>query len=392
MLYVALFQIGLAVTLVTGLFTVGFEMQLAVPVLGMLVSFSGQIAMGYCAATERSVLAGAFMWLLGVIVTIAGFASFDDLPLGPLVVGIAQLSCGPIVLAAVARRLPESRTPLRRELGALLLLIGAGGVIGSVWNVIWMSHMYGSLSLVGLATISIEPGAVLVISVFALRAARSMLDGDQLAARRLAQWKWIAIGVGVAIAILAAVSIIVEVHEVPLSVIIQPLVHGALGCVLPLVIGQLGRRALAVPVAPTDSSTVPTVCAWGALWFVPMLACGALVARMTFVAAFASTDSQLSLIAAICGFAAVLLLATALTVLRAAPVARYITQVTAELATCVLGYFIYLGLSPPLGDPVRAVAAAVPVGSVAAFAVAMIALAWFESRREQDLAPARVVS
>jgi hypothetical protein len=82
------------------------------------------------------------------------------------------------------------------------------------------------------------------------------------------------------------------------------------------------------------------------------------------------------------------LLATSLSVLRAHLVARLLGRITAALSVCALCYLSYTALQV---EPRNYGRSMIPVGMAAMFTAAMIALAWFEPRREQDLSPARVV-
>jgi hypothetical protein len=120
--------------------------------------------------------------------------------------------------------------------------------------------------------------------------------------------------------------------------------------------------------------------------------CAAFVVRTSFVAELVGDGSaaRSGLASAGCGVAAIVLLGTAVSVLRAAPIARVFARIAAMLSLGALCWFVYVVWM--LGtDRHNYVSAGMPVGAAAMFTTAMLALAWFEGRREHDLAPARVI-
>jgi len=85
------------------------------------------------------------------------------------------------------------------------------------------------------------------------------------------------------------------------------------------------------------------------------------------------------------------LLATAINVLRGAPIARLLVKITAALSLCALCYVGYLGWRTRDPHPLDYSRLVALVAAVTVFTTAMFALAGFEARREHELAPARVL-
>ncbi len=395
MLYAGIVQSGFAVSMLVQAFSYSFEKEVAIPAISLVLSLCGQIGMGYCAAAKRPVAISAAVWIAGSLGTVYGFTLLEVTSVWAIAIGVLQLAGGPIAFALVARSLPDARTPARREIGALLLVVAIGHAFGTVWNLVSMLRMFGvaSMTVGSVLGLSAGPAVTLIVSGLALRASLSLLDGRASAQRSLALWKWVSIGTSWALAVLTVVSILLDGHDLPLAFLLRPLVQAVLACVLPFALDRLGRGALAEPIEPQDVHAVPTVYAWSALWFVPMLLCATVLTRMTFATSLVDGDtvggSGGAIVGACCGLAAVLLLATSLSVLRAHVVARLLGRITAALAVCTLGYLSYASLQI---EPRNYTRSMIPVGVVAVFTAAMVALAWFEAYRERDLAPARVVA
>ena len=395
MLYAGILQSGFAVSVLVQAFSYSFEKELAIPAISLVFALCGQIGMGYFAAAKRSVAISGAVWIAGSLGTVYGFTLLEVTSVWAIAIGVLQLVGGPIAFALVARGLPDARTPARREIGALLLVVAIGHAFGTVWNLVSMLRLFGlaSMTMGSVFGLSVGPAVSLIVSGLALRAALSLLDGRESAQRSLALWKWVSIGTSWVLAVVTVVSIRLDGHDLPLAFTVRPLVQAVLACVLPLALDRLGRGALAEPLEPQDVHAVPTVYAWSALWFVPMLVCATVLTRVTFASSLVSDDtvgeSRIAFVGACCGLAAVLLLATSLSVLRAHSVARLLGRITAALAVCTLCYLSYAALQI---EPRNYTRAMIPVGVVAVFTAAMVALAWFEARRERDLAPARVVA
>ncbi len=395
MLYAGILQSGFAVSMLVQAFSYSFEKEIAIPAISLVLSLCGQIGMGYSAAAKRSVAMWSAVWIAGSLGTLYGFTLLEVTSVWAIAIGVLQLTGGPIAFALIARSLPDARTPARREIGALLLVVAIGHAFGAVWSFVSTLRMFGlgSMSAGSVLGLSVSPALALLVSGLAVRASLSLLDGRESARRRLTLWKWFSIGTSCGLAVLSVVSVRLSGHDLPLAFVLHLLVQAVLACVLPLALDRLGRRALAVPIEPQDVHAVPTVYAWSALWFVPTLLCAAVLTRMTFASSLLDGDtvgeSRISIVGACCGVAAVLLLATALSVLRAHSVARLLGRITATLALCALCYLMYAAMQI---EPRNYTRAMIPVGVVAVFTAAMVALAWFEARRERYLAPARVVA
>lgn len=395
MLYAGILQSGFAVSMLVQAFSYSFEKEVAIPAISLVLAVCGQIGMGYFAAARRSVAISSAVWFVGLLGTVYGFTLLEVTSAGAITIGVLQLAGGPIAVALVGRGLPEARTPARREIGALLLVVAIGHAFGTVWNLVSMLRMFGleSMTVRSVLGLSVSPVVTLIVSGLALRAAVALLDGRESAQRRLALWKWCSIGTSCVLAMLTIVSTLLGGHDVPLAFLLHPLAQAGLACVLPLALGRLGRGALGGAVEPQDVHAVPTVYAWSALWLVPTLLCATVLTRMTFASSLVSGDtvdeSRIAIVGVCCGLAAVLLLATSLSVLRVYVVARLLGRITAALAVCTLCYLSYTALQI---EPRGYARAMISVGVVAVFTAAMVALAWFEARREQDLTPARVVA
>ena len=361
--------------------------------LGALIAVLGLVAVGGAAVAERRLAIPLTVWLVGCAIAIVGFAHETGGGSG-LFVATAQQVGGPVLVILLARTVPVSSTPLRRELGAALVVLGIGGALSAGWSYastlrLFVGSTWSASSIAGSA---LYPAVGFLTSALAVRAGRQMLRGRETASRALAQWMWIAIATQGALAVLAFATYMCWDHDVPRWFAIQPLVGFALSSVTPLVFGHLGRRALALPIDPRDELTVPTVFAWAAAWLVPTFVCAAFLVRTSFVAELVNdaSTSRAGIVSAGCALTALVLLGTALSVLRAAPIARVFVRVAAMLSLCGLCWLAYFAWT--LGnDRHNYMGIAIPVGAVALFTTAMMALAWFEARRGHDLAPARIV-
>ncbi len=385
--YVALLQARL---LLPTLLANGLELLTEPVAIGTLVTTCGLVALGFAIATERAVRVATGVWLAGGVIAVAGLLRIHTNGLG-LVVALVQFAGGPLVLTLVARAVPPSRASARREIGASLLVIGIGGMVTGVWEFISELHMFGghlpTSSLLGLA---VSPLVMILTGALAVRAAHSFLYGRATAQRVLAQWMWVVVGAHGSFVVLQLASLYGGTHEVARPLAVQLVLTAAISSVMPVVLAYLGRCALALPIDPRDSRTVPTVYAWVAAWSVPILASAAILVQTSFAAGLLPEDpARFGLVSASCIIAAIVLLATAISVLRAASIARLLVKVTAALSLCALCYVGYLGWT--MGGPHEYSRLAVPVGAVALFTTIMFALAAFEARREHDLAPARVI-
>ncbi|HEY4179677.1 MAG TPA: hypothetical protein VGM90_22705 [Kofleriaceae bacterium] len=390
-LYAGVFQLGMASPLLLQAFSYGLDKQALIIASSLALSLGGQTAFGYCAASQRSVVPAAVVWALGSMASVVAVMKLGDVSGGMLFITVIQQLGGPI--AVMLARPTHAGPPMRRELGAVLLLVAIGHVVGTGWMVVYQLHIFGSALTVGTVLgMSISPGVALVLSAFAVRAARSLLAGDPTAAFKVAVWKWVSIGTSTAMTILTVIEYLHMDQDFPRAFMLQPVVGCAISAIMPLSIGQLVARTQDEPVDPRDAARVPTFFAWAALWVVPLLIAAAFVARSSFVSPLLGSDgdSHAAIISALCVLAAALLFATSFSVVRGLSFAKLLTHVTAALSVCAAVYVAYTSLQLDARGP-SSIATILPVGSFITFAAGMVLLAMFEARREQDLAPARVV-
>ncbi len=360
--------------------------------LGWLFSMLGLVAIGSSVVAQRSLRIPVALWVLGCAIAVIGSTHASST--SGFLFAAAQLVGGPLVLYLLARRVPPSRTPLRREVGAALAVLGIGSALGTIWTYAAQLYWFSStpMTALWLLELGLRPASLLASAALGVRAGRQLVHGRATAARALAQWLWFTLAVHGVFAVLAVGTFRWGDRAFSRGLTLQPLIYGALACAMPLVLARLGRRALAQPVAPREANAVPLVLAWTAAWFVPMLVAGAVLAQTPFATGLLEDAGPLRwmLVSAGCAVGALALLATAISVLRGAPVARLVTRIAAALSIGVLCYVAVVGWRL-VGGPHSHMSLSVPVAAFALFTTAMTALAWFEARREHDLAPARTI-
>ncbi|HEY4058668.1 MAG TPA: hypothetical protein VGM39_18775, partial [Kofleriaceae bacterium] len=176
--YAGLFQLTAAAPMFAKVATSDIDAQLGMTMISLVLALGGLIAFGYCVAARKSVLPAAIAWGVGAVGSLVAILEISDGQISaPMLVVIAIQQFGGLVAVLLVARPEATAPPMRRELGALLIVMVIARVIGTVWSLVYQFHMFDSaqLTIGSVLSLSIWPVVTFVVSAFGVYAALALL-------------------------------------------------------------------------------------------------------------------------------------------------------------------------------------------------------------------------